>query len=139
MEPVASSATLNAGRYVDVTYAPDPADPSRTPPPEKIFVREPPISQLEELLAIQGDVPAFVEKVCGKPPKWADTLTDKSLYELYDAGIALNDPRFDLWLKRQTKMVEKVTAQAKNASALRNLLPTPPSPSDSTPPASGGA
>lgn len=137
--PANSPATLDAGRWRDAIFRPDDADPSRTPPPEKVFVREPPLAKLGELIELKGDIPAFVAVVCGKPREWADRLADDSLYELFDLGCTLNDPRFDRWLARQTKTVETMTAQTRKITALSNSQPTPPSPSASNPPASGAA
>jgi hypothetical protein len=73
-------------------------------------------------------VAAYVAFVCGKPREWADNLTDDSLYELYELGSTLNDPRLDRWLARQTKTVEAMKAPTSKIMALSNLQSTPPSP-----------
>jgi hypothetical protein len=131
MAPITNTDHLNGGRWREVTFRPDEQNPETTHKPERVFVREPPLARLPELMALIGDMPAYLTLVTGKNRAWVDSLTDESIYDLYDAGRALNDPRFDLWMERQLQTVKALKPVTDKLSTFMTFVPTPPSPSAS--------
>ncbi len=92
---------------------------------EIVKVKLVPLRQVEKYYERIFDLPAFAEFVTGKADGWADTLDDDSLWEIDRLAKAINDPRFDRLLTRQTQTVEAQKPIMARASALTNTSPTP--------------
>lgn len=103
------------GKEIEVVYR----DSSK----EKVLVRLPPACLVEEYFALQPHLSAFVDFVCGKDEGWANLLSDDSLIECYEAGIAINDPRFARFWEMLLKAGAKGKAMQEKASGLTSGLP----------------
>ena len=131
MPPITNADHLNGGRWREVRFRPSDQNPETTPKPERVFVREPALAKLPELMSLIGDMSGYVALVTGKDSDWVDSLEDASLYDIYDTGRALNDPRFDRWMERQLQTVQDLKPVTDKLSTFMTFVPTPPSPSAS--------
>lgn len=82
-----------------------------------------PLRKAQQYLELQGDPNRLIEAcvscpISGKNENWTDDLTDESLWALDAELRRINDPRFDRWLDRQSKVVANLKPKMESLSKL---------------------
>lgn len=75
---------------------------------ERVTVRALHIKQFPKLMRAMGDECAQAEIFCGKDPGWGETLTNKSVIEVYQLGHKLNESFFVEWSQRRMQEQERL-------------------------------
>jgi hypothetical protein len=109
-ENISVAALVSGGEEIAITLA----DGKR----EALYVPLVPLRHAMKYVTLMENQSDFIEFACKKPEGWADTLTDDSAYAVDAKVKALNDPRIDRYMERQSVTVASLTPLAKKAKAL---------------------
>jgi hypothetical protein len=90
--------TLNGGVEMMVTHL----DRST----EKVKVRQIPATKLEAFMTKLADESLSVSIYCDRPIEWVDTLEQKSINEICDKGLEINESFLNAWCRRRAKWTE---------------------------------
>lgn len=103
--------------------------------PEAIFVKQLPLSALEDWLQAQNKEAEMIALAIGKPVEWVDAnLSPASQVLLLDAAEEINMDFFQSWLRRRVKRMEAMVPGS--AGEMIKLLQPQVSPSPTGSPAS---